>query len=87
MSDRQVAMVTAAAGTGIGATIARRLGADGMDVVITDIHERRAGELTAALAEEHGRPFPSLAVDVTDYDGVGDAVGQIVSDHGDSTFS
>ena len=79
---RQVAMVTAAAGAGIGAAIARRLARDGFDVVITDAHERRCEELAGALAEEHGRDFLSISLDVTDHDGVGAAIGQIVEERG-----
>lgn len=82
MSDRPVALVTAAAGAGIGAAIARRLASDGMDVVITDIHERRCTELAEALGEEHGRDFLAIPLDVTDHDAVGVAVEQAVADRG-----
>ena len=41
MEKRKVALVTAAAGAGIGASIARQLVDDGLDVVISDVHERR----------------------------------------------
>ena len=50
MEKRKVALVTAAAGAGIGASIARQLVDDGLDVVITDVHERRCGELAAELS-------------------------------------
>jgi len=66
MAERKVAVVTAAAGAGIGAAIARRLATDGHDVVVTDAHERRCAEFAAALTEEHGRPFLGLPLDVTD---------------------
>lgn len=82
MADRNVALVTAAAGAGIGAAIARRLAADGMDVVITDAHERRAGELADALASEHGRPFMSAALDVTDPAAVAAVVDRVASERG-----
>ncbi len=77
--ERPVALVTAAAGAGIGAAIARRLAADGYDVVITDAHERRCGEFARQLAEEHGREFLSMPLDVTDFGAV-DAVTRAVAD-------
>jgi 3-oxoacyl-[acyl-carrier protein] reductase len=46
----KVAVVTAAAGTGIGSATARRLLAEGAMVVISDAHQRRLGETAAALA-------------------------------------
>ncbi len=66
MPDRKVALVTAAAGAGIGAAIARRLAADGRDVVLTDVHERRLAALADELAAAHGRPFATHLLDVTD---------------------
>jgi NAD(P)-dependent dehydrogenase (short-subunit alcohol dehydrogenase family) len=49
----RVALVTAAAGKGIGQAVARRLAAGGATVVVTDIHERRTHEVTAAIAADH----------------------------------
>jgi 3-oxoacyl-[acyl-carrier protein] reductase len=46
----KVAVVTAAAGTGIGSATARRLLAEGATVVVSDAHERRLAETAAALA-------------------------------------
>ena len=69
-NDRQVAVVTAAAGAGIGAAVARRLAQDGLDVVVTDAHERRCHEFAAALADEIGRDVSSYHLDVTDHDQV-----------------
>jgi 3-oxoacyl-[acyl-carrier protein] reductase len=83
MSDQaRVALVTAAAGAGIGGAVTRRLAADGFDVVVTDAHERRCLELADALAEEHGRPFLGLALDVTDYAATGRAIDAAVSERG-----
>lgn len=53
LRDR-VAVVTAAAGTGIGGACARRMLEEGARVVISDAHERRLGESLAALTEEFG---------------------------------
>lgn len=82
MSEHKVAVVTAAAGAGIGAAVARRLARDGFDVVITDAHERRAGELAAQLGTEHGRDFLSLPLDVTDPDAVAMAFDTIAERRG-----
>ena len=78
MERSRVAMVTAAAGAGIGAAVSRRLAEDGLDVVITDAHERRCKELADELSSKHGREFLSFALDVTDHDAVGRAIEQIL---------
>ena len=80
--ERRVALVTAAAGAGIGAAIARRLAADGYDVVITDAHERRCGAFARQLADEHGREFLSLPLDVTDFDAVGTVTEAVIERRG-----
>ncbi len=80
--DRAVALITAAAGAGIGASVARQLAADGMDVVVTDAHGRRCGEFAATLSEEFGRPFSSHELDVTDHDQVESAVADIIKAKG-----
>ncbi len=53
LRDR-VAVVTAAAGTGIGGACARRMLEEGARVVVSDAHERRLGESLAVLEEEFG---------------------------------
>lgn len=82
MTDRLVAVVTAAAGAGIGAAITRRLAADGYDVVVTDAHERRCRELADALAQEHGRDFAAIPLDVTDPVAIRQAMDRVVSERG-----
>ena len=52
--DGQVAVVTGAAGAGIGQACARRLAADGAAVAVTDVHARRTQEVTEALQKELG---------------------------------
>jgi 3-oxoacyl-[acyl-carrier protein] reductase len=73
----KVAVVTAAAGTGIGSATARRLVAEGAEVVVSDAHERRLGETAAELGA-------SLAVpcDVTDEDQVQGLFAAAVERHG-----
>jgi 3-oxoacyl-[acyl-carrier protein] reductase len=63
--EGKVALVTAAAGTGIGSATARRLLAEGAEVVISDAHERRLAETAADL----GDPL-AVPCDVTDEDQV-----------------
>ncbi len=82
MTERKVAVVTAAAGAGIGAAVVRRLASDGFDVVVTDAHERRSKELAEALAAEHGRDFLSVPLDVTDPAGVEAALSRVVAERG-----
>jgi NAD(P)-dependent dehydrogenase (short-subunit alcohol dehydrogenase family) len=49
----RIALVTAAAGAGIGQATARRLAAGGARVVVTDIHERRTREVTDKLSADY----------------------------------
>jgi 3-oxoacyl-[acyl-carrier protein] reductase len=49
-----VALVTGAAGGGIGRATARRLLVEGASVVVTDTHERRTTETCAAFTDEFG---------------------------------
>jgi NAD(P)-dependent dehydrogenase (short-subunit alcohol dehydrogenase family) len=58
MRDDRLALITAAAGGGVGRAIARTLAARGCRVVVTDIHEARTAQVAAQLAEE----FPATTV-------------------------
>ncbi|MER7721516.1 SDR family oxidoreductase [Streptomyces flaveolus] len=61
------AVVTAAAGAGIGGATARRLLEEGADVVVSDAHARRLKETEAELSTEFGAArVTSLPCDVTD---------------------
>jgi NAD(P)-dependent dehydrogenase (short-subunit alcohol dehydrogenase family) len=51
--DSKVALVTGAAGQGIGQLTARRLAAGGARVVVTDIHERRTHAVAHAIAADY----------------------------------
>jgi 3-oxoacyl-[acyl-carrier protein] reductase len=64
----KVVVVTAAAGAGIGAAVARRALEEGASLlVISDTHERRLEEARVSLAAEFGdERVRALAVDVTD---------------------
>lgn len=57
----KTAVITAAAGTGIGYAVAKRCVEEGARVLISDIHERRLGEAVDRLEAETGsRPASSL---------------------------
>lgn len=60
-------VVTAAAGTGIGFSAAKRAAEEGATLLISDFHERRLGEAADRIAAEVGGPRPATFVcDVTD---------------------
>ena len=82
MSDRKVAVVTAAAGAGIGAAIAQQLAVEGFDVVITDAHARRCSEFAEKLGQQHGRKFLALPLDVTNFEAVGRVMKQAMDHRG-----
>ncbi len=65
----RVALVTGAAGDGIGKVTARRLAQDGAAVVVTDIHERRTKETVEALRADFGeQAIVGYSLDVADRD-------------------
>ncbi|MFD3542417.1 SDR family oxidoreductase [Streptomyces sp. NPDC058662] len=69
--DGRTAVVTAAAGAGIGGATARRFLEEGARVVLGDAHTRRLKETEDALAAEFGADrVASLPCDVTDEDQV-----------------
>ncbi|MFD8791345.1 SDR family oxidoreductase [Streptomyces vinaceus] len=67
----RTAVITAAAGAGIGGATARRFLEEGASIVIGDAHARRLKETEQALAAEFGAGrVTSLPCDVTDEDQV-----------------
>ncbi|TAM65155.1 SDR family oxidoreductase [Mycobacterium sp.] len=60
----RVALVTAAAGQGIGKAIATRLGADGATVIVTDSHPTRVVAAAAEIAERTGATVHAKRLDV-----------------------
>jgi len=59
-------LVTAAAGTGIGYSVAKRAAEEGAKLLISDYHERRLGEAADRIAAETGTPRPATQLcDVT----------------------
>jgi len=76
----RVALVTAAAGRGIGQAVARRLAAGGAAVVVTDIHPGRTEKVTAAIAAD----YPAVTVagyplDAGDRDQIDAVVGAVTA--------
>ncbi|MCX2730397.1 SDR family oxidoreductase [Saccharopolyspora sp. NFXS83] len=64
--EGKTALVTAAAGSGIGSATARRMIREGARVVISDAHERRLESTRAELAELPGAQVLAVPCDVTD---------------------
>jgi len=80
--EGRVAIVTAAAGAGIGQAVARRFAEEGAQVVLTDAHVRRVQELAEAMGKDFGREFLGLEVDVTNVDQVQGMVRTALDRHG-----
>ncbi|QNS06797.1 SDR family oxidoreductase [Streptomyces xanthii] len=81
--EGRTAVVTAAAGAGIGGATARRFLEEGARVVISDAHTRRLKESEQALAEEFGADRVSaLACDVTDEEQVQALFAHVTEVHG-----
>jgi 3-oxoacyl-[acyl-carrier protein] reductase len=79
----RTAVVTAAAGAGIGGATARRLLEEGARVLISDAHVRRLKEYEAELAREFGsRAVTALPCDVTDESQVGALFDTALREHG-----
>lgn len=76
MTDRHKVALVTGGGTGIGAATARRLAADGYDVVVAG---RRAAPIEAVAAEIGGL---AVAVDCADPDGAMQVVETAVERHG-----
>jgi NAD(P)-dependent dehydrogenase (short-subunit alcohol dehydrogenase family) len=80
MGTGRLALVTAAAGAGLGQAVARRLAARGDHVVVTDIHARRTEDVASAIARDN----PSTTVvgyplDVGDRDRIDSVVDEVVA--------
>lgn len=78
----KVVLVTAAAGTGIGSTTARRALLEGADVVISDYHERRLGVTRDQLTELGLGKVNSVVCDVTSTEAVDALVSETVEKAG-----
>ncbi|MGF6175869.1 SDR family NAD(P)-dependent oxidoreductase [Ensifer sp. 4252] len=76
----KVALVTGA-GSGIGAAVARQLGAEGAKVVVADINADAAHAVAAEICASGGTAFP-LVVDVAKAGEVENLVHSVVQTHG-----
>ncbi len=78
----KVVLVTAAAGTGIGSTTARRALLEGADVVVSDFHERRLGETREELAALGLGKVDAVVCDVTSTEAVDNLITEAVTKAG-----
>ncbi|MEU6251717.1 SDR family oxidoreductase [Streptomyces sp. NPDC047043] len=79
----RTAVITAAAGAGIGGATARRFLEEGARVLISDAHMRRLKEYEAELAGEFGaQAVGAVACDVTDEAQVRELFDTAVREHG-----
>ncbi|WP_328882301.1 SDR family oxidoreductase [Streptomyces sp. NBC_00299] len=78
----RTAVVTAAAGAGIGGATARRFLEEGARVLISDAHARRLKEYEAELAREFEGAVASAVCDVTDETQVQGLFETAVAEHG-----
>jgi len=75
-------LVTAAAGTGIGFSTAKRCAEEGATVMVSDIHERRVAAAAAAITEVTGKPTPHRLCNVTREEDVQALVDAAVAEMG-----
>jgi 3-oxoacyl-[acyl-carrier protein] reductase len=78
----RTAVITAAAGAGIGGATARRFLEEGARVLISDAHARRLKEHEAELGREHPGAVTAVPCDVTDESQVRALFDTAVRDHG-----
>lgn len=82
----RVALVTAAAGAGIGQALARRLAADGATVVVTDIHPGRTKEVAAAIGDEYGGRAVGIAMDAGSREEIAQVTARVAEELGPITI-
>jgi 3-oxoacyl-[acyl-carrier protein] reductase len=78
----QIALVTAAAGAGIGQATARALASEGATVVVSDQHARRAAEVAATIESLYRVRTLAVACDVTQKAQVGDMIRRVIETFG-----
>lgn len=78
----KVAIVTAAAGAGIGQAVARTLASEGANVVVTDAHPKRCVEVADDIRKTTGKETLGLQLDVTNHQQVDEVVKQTIAKFG-----
>ena len=78
----KVAFLTAAAGAGIGQTVARTFAREGSCIVVTDAHKERAIAAAETIRREYGVEALGMACDVANRDDVEHAVGETLERFG-----
>jgi 3-oxoacyl-[acyl-carrier protein] reductase len=78
----KVAIVTAAAGGGIGKATATRLAEEGAIVIVTDSHERRTNETADALNARFPGRVDGHALDVSSRESIDRVVGAVIAKRG-----
>jgi NAD(P)-dependent dehydrogenase (short-subunit alcohol dehydrogenase family) len=78
--EGRVALITAA-GSGMGRASAKRFASEGAHVIVTDIDEKAANEVAAAIVSAGGAAT-SAACDVGDLDQLKSVIADIERDHG-----
>ncbi|MFJ3301698.1 SDR family oxidoreductase [Streptomyces sp. NPDC086549] len=78
----RTAVITAAAGAGIGGATARRFLEEGARVLISDAHARRLKDCETELGREHPGSVTAVPCDVTDESQVRALFDTAVQDHG-----
>ncbi|WSQ08377.1 SDR family oxidoreductase [Streptomyces sp. NBC_01231] len=79
----RTAVITAAAGAGIGGATARRFLEEGARVLLSDTHARRLKEYQARLADEFGaEQVSAMPCDVTDEGQVRELFDEALREHG-----
>ena len=78
----RVALVTGAAGAGIGCALATRLAADGALVVVTDSHPERLARATSEIAEAHDGRAVARTLDVGDRERIVAVTDEVLDEFG-----
>ncbi|MFQ5873174.1 MAG: SDR family NAD(P)-dependent oxidoreductase [Dehalococcoidia bacterium] len=80
--EGKVAVVTGAAGAGIGQMVARALASEGARVVLSDAHERRTKEVAEDIAKTYNREVLGLTVNVLNRDEVDEMIDRALETFG-----